>query len=117
MPLVPLGLGFGRLGNFANTELPGRMTDSAFGLIYPCSADAIRAMNPLCTGAGKIRAPSVAAVSGVRGGRRAVRDRVAVFVEAAADRRGVGRVPDQLRRLRIATEFFREPDAQSASSR
>ena len=50
MPLVPLGLGFGRLGNFANTELPGRMTDSAFGMIYPCSADAIRAINPLCTG-------------------------------------------------------------------
>ena len=49
-PLVPLGLGFGRLGNFANTELPGRMTDSAFGLIYPCSADAIRSINHLCTG-------------------------------------------------------------------
>jgi len=49
-PLVPLGLGFGRLGNFANTELPGRMTESAFGLIYPCSADAIRSINPLCTG-------------------------------------------------------------------
>ena len=51
VPLVPLGLGFGRLGNFANTELPGRMTDSAFGVIYPCTADAIRAINPLCTGA------------------------------------------------------------------
>ena len=49
-PLVPLGLGFGRLGNFANTELPGRMTESVFGLIYPCSADAIRSINPLCTG-------------------------------------------------------------------
>ena len=49
-PLVPLGLGFGRLGNFANTELPGRATDSVFGIIYPCSADAIRAINPLCTG-------------------------------------------------------------------
>lgn len=49
-PLVPLGLGFGRLGNFANTELPGRATDSVFGLIYPCSADAIRAINPFCTG-------------------------------------------------------------------
>ena len=48
-PLVPLGLGLGRLGNFANTELPGRATDSAFGMIYPCSADAIRAINPLCT--------------------------------------------------------------------
>ena len=50
-PLVPIGLGLGRLGNFANTELPGRATDSAFGLIYPCSADAIRSINQLCTGA------------------------------------------------------------------
>jgi phosphatidylglycerol:prolipoprotein diacylglycerol transferase len=49
-PLVPLGLGFGRLGNFANTELPGRATDTVFGLIYPCSADAIRSLNPFCTG-------------------------------------------------------------------
>ncbi|MFB3063623.1 MAG: prolipoprotein diacylglyceryl transferase, partial [Gammaproteobacteria bacterium] len=49
-PLVPLGLGFGRLGNFANTELPGRMTDSTFGMIYPCSADAIRSINQLCVG-------------------------------------------------------------------
>ncbi|HEY5644649.1 MAG TPA: prolipoprotein diacylglyceryl transferase, partial [Pseudomonadales bacterium] len=49
-PLVPLGLGFGRLGNFANTELPGRATESAFGMIYPCAADAIRAINPLCSG-------------------------------------------------------------------
>lgn len=50
-PLVPIGLGFGRLGNFANTELPGRMTESAWGLVYPCSADAIRSINPLCSGA------------------------------------------------------------------
>lgn len=50
-PLVPTGLGFGRLGNFVNAELPGRMTDSIFGLVYPCSADAVRALNPLCTGA------------------------------------------------------------------
>ncbi|MEZ5560072.1 MAG: prolipoprotein diacylglyceryl transferase [Pseudomonadales bacterium] len=50
-PLVPPGLGFGRLGNFANTELPGRATDSVFGLVYPCSADSIRAIDPLCTGA------------------------------------------------------------------
>ncbi|MDA1076797.1 MAG: prolipoprotein diacylglyceryl transferase, partial [Proteobacteria bacterium] len=49
-PLVPMGLGFGRLGNFANTELPGRVTDTVFGFIYPCSADAIRAINQLCVG-------------------------------------------------------------------
>ncbi len=50
-PLIPIGLGFGRLGNFANTELPGRVTEAPWALIYPCNADAIRAINPLCTGA------------------------------------------------------------------
>ena len=49
-PLAPLGLGFGRLGNFANTELPGRATESALGMIYPCSAESIRSINHLCTG-------------------------------------------------------------------
>lgn len=49
-PLVPLGLGLGRLGNFANTELPGRVTESALGVVYPCSAEAIRQINPLCVG-------------------------------------------------------------------
>lgn len=33
--LVPVGLGFGRLGNFANAELPGRVTDVAWALVYP----------------------------------------------------------------------------------
>lgn len=50
VPLIPTGLGFGRVGNFINAELPGRATDSAFGLVYPCSADAIRSLNHLCTG-------------------------------------------------------------------
>lgn len=38
VPLVPIGLGLGRIGNFINMELPGRVTDSAFGLIYKCQA-------------------------------------------------------------------------------
>jgi phosphatidylglycerol:prolipoprotein diacylglycerol transferase len=34
-PFVPLGLGCGRLGNFINAELPGRVTDVPWALIYP----------------------------------------------------------------------------------
>lgn len=34
-PVVPLGLGSGRLGNFVNTELPGRMTDVPWAVQFP----------------------------------------------------------------------------------
>ncbi|KFC49339.1 prolipoprotein diacylglyceryl transferase, partial [Halomonas sp. SUBG004] len=34
-PLVPIGLGAGRLGNFINQELPGRVTDVPWALIFP----------------------------------------------------------------------------------
>ena len=34
-PLVPIGLGAGRLANFINGELWGRATNSSFGMIFP----------------------------------------------------------------------------------
>jgi len=34
-PLVPLGLGFGRIGNFINGELWGRATDLPWGVVFP----------------------------------------------------------------------------------
>ncbi len=34
-PLVPIGLGLGRLGNFINGELWGRVTNVKWGMIYP----------------------------------------------------------------------------------
>ncbi|MBD3647545.1 MAG: prolipoprotein diacylglyceryl transferase, partial [Pseudomonadales bacterium] len=37
-PSVPLGLGCGRLGNFVNTELPGRVTDIPWAVIFPGEA-------------------------------------------------------------------------------
>ena len=36
--IVPLALGLGRIGNFINTELPGRITEVAWGVHYPCVA-------------------------------------------------------------------------------
>jgi len=34
-PLVPLGLGAGRIGNFINGELWGRPTDVSWGMVFP----------------------------------------------------------------------------------
>jgi phosphatidylglycerol:prolipoprotein diacylglycerol transferase len=34
-PCIPLGLGCGRIGNFINGELPGRITDVPWAAIYP----------------------------------------------------------------------------------
>ena len=39
-PLVPLGLGAGRLGNFINAELPGRATDVPWAMVFP-NVDAV----------------------------------------------------------------------------
>lgn len=36
-PLVPPGLGFGRIGNFINGELWGKPTDAAYGVVFPAS--------------------------------------------------------------------------------
>ena len=33
-PLVPLGLGFGRIANFINQELWGRVTDAPWGMVF-----------------------------------------------------------------------------------
>ncbi|APC97880.1 prolipoprotein diacylglyceryl transferase [Francisella frigiditurris] len=34
-PMVPIGLGAGRIGNFINGELWGKVTDSSFGMLFP----------------------------------------------------------------------------------
>ncbi len=38
-PLVAPGLFFGRVGNFINGELWGKVTDSAFGVVFPHAGD------------------------------------------------------------------------------
>ena len=34
-PLIPPGIAAGRLGNFINAELPGRVTDVSWGMVFP----------------------------------------------------------------------------------
>lgn len=41
-PAVPIGLGFGRLGNFINGELYGRVTDLPWGMVFPNAGAAPR---------------------------------------------------------------------------
>ena len=46
-PLVPLGLGFGRLGNFIGAELWGKTTDGSWGVVFPHSLPAeLAALSP-----------------------------------------------------------------------
>lgn len=110
-PLAPLGLGFGRLGNFANTELPGRVTSVPWGLEFPCSA--VRELNPGCTGywEGVLRHPSSL--------YQAASEGLVLFLIVYAFARP-GRPPPSVTGvfltgygcLRFTTEFFREPDPQ-----
>ncbi len=41
-PVVPIGLGFGRLGNFINGELYGRITTVPWGMVFPGAGSAPR---------------------------------------------------------------------------
>ncbi|MCM0611054.1 prolipoprotein diacylglyceryl transferase [Marinobacter sediminum] len=40
-PLVPVGLGAGRIGNFVNGELWGKPTDVSWGMVFPTAPDAL----------------------------------------------------------------------------
>jgi phosphatidylglycerol:prolipoprotein diacylglycerol transferase len=111
-PLAPIGLGLGRLGNFANTELPGHATGSEFGMIYPCSAESIRSINQLCTGQWEAVARHPSPLY------QAFAEGLVLFVIVwwiSARPRAVGAVSGVFLLgygfLRFITEFFREPDA------
>ncbi len=96
VPLVPIGLGLGRLGNFANAELPGRVTDVAWALVYPGDVVA--------------RHPSALYQAFTEG-----LVLFAIVVWFARHPRPTGAVSGVFLigygALRFTTEFFREPDA------
>ncbi len=41
IPAIPLGFTFGRLGNFINGELYGRITEAAIGMYFPTARDGL----------------------------------------------------------------------------
>jgi len=97
-PLVPIGLGAGRIGNFINGELWGRVTDVPWGMVFPQVDNIVRHPSQLYQAflEGLVlflvlnwfrkRSPPVGAISGL-------------FLV------GYGMA-------RIIVEFVREPDAQ-----
>lgn len=97
-PLVPIGLGFGRIGNFINQELWGRPTDLPWGMVFP--------LDP----AGLARHPSQL--------YQAMLEGVLLFVLLqwlARKPRATGVVSGWFlmlyATLRFSVEFLREPDA------
>ena len=109
-PLAPIGLGLGRLGNFANTELPGRVTEGGFGFYYPCFA--VRDLTLTCSGEYEsvLRHPSSL--------YQAFAEGVVLFLLLAIFARrprpiGVlsGIFLLGYGSLRVLTEYFRMPDA------
>lgn len=109
-PLVPIGLGLGRLGNFANTELPGRVSEAGFGFHYPCWA--VHNLNPNCYGAFEEVARHPSSLY------QAVAEGVVLFAVLwwySSNLRISGQVTAAFLAtygaLRVVTEFFREPDA------
>jgi phosphatidylglycerol:prolipoprotein diacylglycerol transferase len=88
------------------------MTDSVFGLVYPCSAEAIRTLNPLCVGEWEsfARHPSPL--------YQAFAEGLVLFVVVwvySSRPRATGLVSGMFLVaygvLRFITEFFRTPDA------
>lgn len=109
-PLCPIGLGLGRLGNFINMELPGRVSESGFGLVYPC--EVVYAISPMCVGTWEsaVRHPSPLYQAFFEGAVLFIllwlvsrKQRPAGFVSALF-LCGYGS-------FRLLTELFREPDA------
>ena len=89
-PLVPTGLAAGRMGNFINGELPGRIVEARRDSV----GDVVSA-----GGSRAHAAPSVAALPVLPGRAGAVLHSLVVLEEAASGGCGVSGVPDRLWRI------------------
>ena len=108
-PLAPVGLGLGRVGNFINAELPGRVTELPIGVHFPC--DSVRDLTLRCFGEYEAVTRHVSSLY------QAASDGVVLFLAVwlfAARPRATGQVSAVFLLvygcLRFATEFLREPD-------
>ncbi len=97
-PMVPVGLGLGRFGNFINGELPGRVADLPWAMVYPAWDDLPRHPSQLYQAFG---------------------EGVVLFLFLwwfSCKRRPVGAVAGAFGlgygMVRFITEFFRQPDPQ-----
>lgn len=100
---APIGLFLGRLANFINQELWGRVTTVAWGVVFPKA--------PLTDGVNLPRHPSQLYEAGLEG-----LVLFSVMLWLARRERPAGQITGWLLTLyavfRIAVEFFREPDIQ-----
>jgi phosphatidylglycerol:prolipoprotein diacylglycerol transferase len=97
---APLGLFFGRIANFINGELFGKVTEMPWGVIFPGGGDLPRH-------------PSQLYEAGLEGLLLGVLMLVLVHVKAIRNRPGFlsGIFLIEYGTARIVVEFFREPDA------
>lgn len=94
-PLVPLGLGAGRIGNFINGELWGRPTDVPWGMVFPHVDNVPRHPSQLYR---------------VRAGRTgAIRAALAVFEQASPNRCSVRPVSHRLRQFPLYCRIHAQP--------
>src|SRR5690606_27748940 len=109
---APLGLFFGRMANFVNGELWGRVTDAPWGMVF-CSPYLVASHGTACPGGMLPRHPSQLYEAALEG--------VALFVilQVAFRVFHLHRRPGLLAAIffagygvfRFIVEFFREPDA------
>lgn len=99
-PTVPIGLFFGRLANFINGELWGRVTDAPWAMVYPGAGDLPRHPSQLYEASLEGLVLFVVLVVLVH--RQSIRKRLGLITGVFLLGYGLSR---------ITVELFREPDA------